>query len=170
MKSLLTICLAGLAAAAFAAETAVDLSRKGSFLTWAPKTYYQTQPTVKVENGVAKIACGELVEGAKPSRYQFHVRSTRTFKAGVKYTFSFTLRSNMAVAKKDLFVGFMLGRKPYTKFAYFQTALPANEKKTITLSCTPEADITGPTCAPTVQLVLQKDQTVEIGDVKIAEE
>ena len=48
--------------------------------------------------------------------------------------------------------------------------LAANEKKTITLVYTPAEDITGPTCAPTVQLILQKGQMLEIGDVKIAEE
>ena len=168
MKSLLTICLAGLAAAAFAAETAVDLSRKGSFLTWAPPSYYQTKPTVTVENGVAKVVCGELVEGAKPNRYQFHVRSMQTFKAGVKYTITFTVKSSAAVAKGKWLAGFMLGQKPYTIYTQEKVALAANEKKTITIVYTPKEDITGPTCAPTVQLILQKGQTLEIGDVKIA--
>ena len=170
MKSLLTICLAGLAAAAFAAETAVDLSRKGSFLTWAPPSYYQTKPTVTVENGIAKVVCGELVEGAKPNRYQFHVRPQMTFKAGVKYTITFTVKSSEAVAKGKWLAGFMLGQKPYTIYTQEKVALAANEKQTITLTYTPAEDITGPTCAPTVQLILQKGQTLEIGDVKIVEE
>ena len=170
MKSLLTICLAGLAAAAFAAETAVELNLKKNILTWAPKAYYRTPPTVTVENGVAKIVCGELVEGAKPNRYQFHVRSTQTFKAGVKYTITFTVKSSAAIAKGQWLAGFMLGRKPFTIYAAARPALAANEQQTITLSYTPKEDITGSTCAPTVQLILRKGQTLEIGNVKIAEE
>lgn len=172
MKKMLTLCLAGLAAVAFAAEPVVEqieLNLKKNIIPWAPKSYYLTPPEVTVEDGVAKIVCGELAEGAKPSRYQFHVRPKKTFKAGVKYTISFSIKSNMAVAKKQWFVGFMLGQKPYTVYARAEASLKANEKTTITIVCTPKEDITAQTCAPTVQLVLKKGQTLEISDVKITE-
>ena len=68
MKKMLTLCLAGLAAAVFAAETAVEPKLNENIPVRAPKSYYLTPPTVTIEDGVAKIACGEVVEGVKPER------------------------------------------------------------------------------------------------------
>ena len=170
MKKMLMICLAGLAAAAFAAETAVEPKLNENIHVWAPKSYYLTPPTVTIEDGVAKIACGEVAEGVKPERYQFHFFSDRTYKAGVKYTFSFTIRSNMAVAKKvNMHAGFSLSKPPYTMFARTPIVLPAKKETTFKFSYTPEEDITEMTNAPTFQLPLKKGQTLEISNVKISE-
>ena len=170
MKKMLMICLAGLAAAALAAETAVELKLNDNIQVWAPKSYYLTPPTVTIEDGVAKIVCGELVEGAKPTRYQVHVVSHQTFKAGVNYTFSFTIKSNIAVAKEvDMHANFALSKQPYTIFARLRIILPAQEWKTFSFSYTPTEDINEKTSTPSFQLPLQKGQTLEICDVRISE-
>ena len=166
MKKFLTICLAGLAAAAFAAETTVELKRN-IILGWGSQTYYKSAPKVTVADGVAKVEVGETVEGAKPSRYQFGVLCKQTFKAGVNYTITFTLKSSKTVTGGD--VNFQLSGQPYTIFKRIPLKLNANEAKTFTLAFTPEADITAATRTPGLHLILQAGQTVELSDVKISE-
>ena len=166
MKNILTICLAMLAAAAFAAETPVEL-KKNIILGWGSPTYYKPAPKVTVADGVAKVEVGETVEGAKSSRYQFGVLCKQTFKAGVNYTFTFTLKSNKAVTGGD--VNFQLSGKPYTIFKRIPLKLNADEAKTFTLAFTPKEDITAPTRTPGLHLVMEAGQTLELSDVKIAE-
>ena len=166
MKKILTIALAVLAAAAFAAETAVELKRN-IILGWGPDSYYKPAPKVTVADGAAKVEVGATVEGAKPNRYQFGVLCKQTFKAGVNYTITFTLKSNKAVTGGD--VNFQLSGKPYTIFKRIPLKLNADEAKTFTVAFTPKADITAPTRTPGLHLVMEAGQTLELTDVKIAE-
>lgn len=166
MKRFFAVMLTVLAAAAFAAETAVEL-KKNIILGWGSQTYYKSAPKVTVADGVAKVEVSETVEGAKPSRYQFGVLCKQTFKAGTAYTFTFTLKSNKAVTGGD--VNFQLSGKPYTIFKRIPLKLNADEAKTFTLTYTPKEDITAPTRTPGLHFVMEAGQTVELSDVKIAE-
>ena len=169
MKRFFAVMLTVLAAAAFAAETAVELQAKKNVVGWGSPKCYQTPPVITVADGVAKVTCGELVADAKVTNYQFSVLTRdRTFKAGVKYTFTFTVKSNMDVKRGYAFC--QINYKPYTTFARQSVVLTANEPKTFTLVSTPEKDVTGITRTPCLHIPLAEGQTVEISDVKIAEE
>ena len=166
MKKFLTICLAGLAAAAFAAETAVEIKAKKDVMGWGANSYYQTPPVVTVADGTAKVECGKTVEGAKPSRYQFGALSKMTFKAGVTYKITFTVKSSKPLSGD---ANFQLSGAPYTVFARVPVKLNANEPKSFEIVCTPKADIAALTRVPGLHFAMTEGQTVELSDVKIAE-
>lgn len=167
MKKLLTLCLAGLTAAVFASETAVELTKQ-NVIGWGPNTYYQTKPVVTAENGVGKVTCGKLVEGAKIKRYQFSVCSTQLFKAGVKYTISFTVKSNREIKKAPAY--FQGHERPCPIFAKTVITLPADTERPFEITCTPKKDIAVKTRLVSIHMPLKEDQTLEIGKVKITEE
>ena len=166
MKRFFVVMLTVLAAAAFAAETPVEL-KKNIILGWGPDSYYKPAPKVTAADGAAKVEVGATVEGAKPSRYQFGVLCKQTFKAGTVYTITFTLKSNKPVTVGNAY--FQLSGKPFTVFKSIPVKLAADEAKTFTLAFTPKEDITAPTRTPGLHLILQAGQTVELSDVKIAE-
>ena len=168
MRKFLTLCVLGLAAAAFAAESAVEIKTKQDVMGWGAQSYYQTPPVVTVADGTAKVECGKTVEGAKVGNYQLAVLSRRTFKAGTTYTFTFTLKSNKDVS--NAYAIFQRNGKPYDWLAHVKVVLKADEPKTFKLTCTMKEDISVVTRTPALHIPLVEGQTVELSGVKIGEE
>ena len=168
MKQILTGVLAVLAMAAMAAETAIELKDKSNISAYGNAKYYLTQPVVTVADGVAKAECGKTAEGVKPFNFQFAVRSNRTYKAGMTYTITFTLKSNKDVTKAAV-ANFQMGTAPYKIFGRTPILLKANEPKEFTISASLTEDVTVVTCIPCLHKPLTEGQTIEISNVKMAE-
>ena len=168
MKRLLMFCLIAMAAAVMAAETPIEIKTKKDFSYWGDKKYYETVK-VSVENGVAKIAVEKTVPGARPAKYVFGIRCNRAFKAGVNYKLTATLKSNQE-AKVAYYVRMI--DKPYKNIGdtTAEAELKADEPQTIELRFSVKEDVDVPTRLPSFQVVLKEGQTLELRDVKLAEE
>lgn len=168
MKQILTGVLAVLAMAAMAAETAIEIKDRSNISAYGNAKYYLTQPVVTVADGVAKAECGKTAEGVKPFNFQFAVRSNRTYKAGMTYTITFTLKSNKDVTQTAV-ANFQMGTAPYKIFGRTPIKLTANEPKEFTLKADITEDVTVVTCIPCLHMPLTEGQTIEISNVKMAE-
>ena len=166
MKKLLMLCLVGMAAAAMAAETPIELKTKKNIIAWGSKKYYETV-NVTVENGVAKVAVGKTVPDAKPDPYQFGAL-TKSLKGGVNYKLTFTVKSN---ANVRLGYTVLLSQKPWTHIAkkVRRAELTADTPQTLEVQFTPQEDIAGWVRVPGLSAVLKEGQTLELSDVKLAE-
>ena len=168
MKQILTVMLAVLAAASMAAETAIELKTVRDVTGYGNAKYYQSKPVITVADGVAKAECVKTVEGVHPINYQFAVRSSRKYKAGMTYTITFTVKSNKDVVKTGV-ANFQMGTAPYKIFAQTPIRLTANEPKEFTIQANMTEDVTVNTCTPCLHIPLTEGQTIEISNVKIAE-
>ena len=168
MKKLLMLCLTGMAAAVMAAEFPIEFKTKKDLACWGNKKYYQSVD-VSVENGVAKVTVAKTVPGAKPTMYDFSIRNKRPFKAGVNYSLTFTLKSN-----KDAKVKYYVQQlsKPYKSISGkpCEAVLTADKPQTIVLKFSVKEDVQVTTRVPSLHAALKEGQTLELSDVKLAEE
>lgn len=168
MKKLLMLCLIGMAAAVMAAEIPVKIKTKKDLVFWGNKNYYETV-NVSVKSGVAKFSVEKTVPGARPMEYDFGIRSSRKLKAGTNYKLMFTLKSNQE-AKVKCFVQQL--SKPYKNISgtIAEAELTAGKPQTLVLRFSVKEDVEVPTRLPSFQVVLKEGQTMELSDVKLAEE
>lgn len=166
MKQICALMLLVLAGVVMAADAPMTLTKK-NIAGWGSPKYFQTPPVVTVENTSVKVLGGKTVPGAKVSKYQLGILRREPLKAGVTYTLTFTLKSNMAV-KNDAAL-FQLSGAPYKAFASVPVNLNANEAKTFKMTVTPKEDITAMTRIPGTHIRLQEGQIFEISNVILTE-
>ena len=122
-----------------------------------------------MESGVAKVDVEKTVPGAKPMLFELGVRSNQTFKAGVNYRLTFTLKSNQE-AHVRYFV--RTQEKPFKSISdvFAVSDLPADKPQTLVLRFSVKENTVVPTRLPSIMVALNEGQTLELSDVKLAEE
>lgn len=168
MKKLMMLCLIGMTVAVVAAETPIEFKTKKDLSFWGSKNYYEAV-NVSVENGVAIVEVEKTVPDAKPTPYQFGIRNSRPLKAGTNYRLTFTLKSNRKATVR-YFV--QQAGKPSKNISgtVSKAALAADEPQTLVLEFSVKEDVEVLTRLPSLHVVLKEGQTLELSDVKLAEE